>query len=97
MSPSSGPGELVAPSPAAPSLWEVRGCSGEEAGQGLTSGRLSAGAIPAPPLAPCRQERPRHSAGGLPPRVLCCGPEEPFVFPAAWSCSRYVWALCAGL
>ena len=24
-------------------------------------------------------------------------PGEPFVFPAAWSCSRSVWAVCAGL
>lgn len=50
-SPSSGPGEPAAPSTTTPLFREVGGCSGE-AGQGLISGRLSAGCHPGTPSGP---------------------------------------------
>ena len=57
----------------------MRGCGGEEAGQGLISGWLSTGRHPGTPS--CRVSGSVLDAAQVAshPGVLCCGPEEPFL------------------
>ena len=96
MSPSSGPGEPATISHVTLAL----------GGEGLRwGGRAGSDLRPAVRGAPFQHPLWPCVSGSVPdmaqvachPGVLCCGLEEPSVFPAAWSRSCSVSAGCAGL